>query len=398
MQPFDSSSGSRKETYDYDLVARVPHQGVHECVSQGDWVYTTTLTSLNTIDVSDPQNPRLKGSANAKGNENLDVKVDGDVAGLANNRSPGGVTFFDVSNPEDPKRLSFHDAESHVHNFFIDGDNAYLCINESFTTPKMAVVDILDPENPTKIGEWGLADDHEEMAETRLNPIHDIYVQDGLGYLCFWDGGVVIVDVSEPNRPREIAHFGATEKSSENPLNSTEGFERHLGLPGNAHYVQPTPEGDYTLVGDESFPGKTDSEDDGYGGIRIFDTTSVSTNSPTLDPDERDPSAKKPKAVIPPPIEPKAIIPPTLESKGDLLTSHNFDVTRSKLFASFYEGGIRAYDISDPTSPKLLASFSSKGSSYWTAVNIGASSPPSEYYTAASDIGRSIEILRLGYE
>lgn len=387
-----SGSATAESTWNYELVGEALDPGVQEVDVQGDYAYTAQPSSIAVIDLSDPTTPVLAGTALGEGTDNLDAKVDGDVAGLASDGDPPGVAFFDVSDPTTPERLSFYDAASGVHNHFIDDDHAYLCINDSFSHSRMVIVDISDPENPVSLegeergsgGAWMLRDRHPDMGDAGVNPIHDIWVQDDLAYMCFWDAGVVVADVSDPTDPTAVAHFGAGPDAAKEPEGTTEFYERYLGgEKTNAHYVQPTPDGDYTLVGAETFPGPFEDTviPGDHGGIRIFDTSDVSTDSTPSDPYE----------------EHIGYIPAPDEPQGDVLrTSHNFDVTNDKLFSAFYQGGIHAYSIEDPTDPEQLAGFAPLGTAYWGARNLPTEGPT--HYTVGGDIGKGVTVLELNHE
>ncbi|WP_440007931.1 LVIVD repeat-containing protein [Halomicrococcus sp. SG-WS-1] len=375
----------------YDLVGEALDPGTQEVDVQGDYAYTAQSASIATVDLSDPSTPLLAGTATGEGTDNVDAKVDGDVAGLANDGDPGGVTFFDVSDPTTPTRVSFYEAASGVHNLFIDGDYAYLCINDDFAHSRMVVVDVSDPANPVSLegdergsgGAWMLRDAHEDMAEAGVNPIHDIWVQNDLAYMCFWDAGVVVADVSDPTDPTAVAHFGAADDAGEKPADTAERYRRYLGgHETNAHYVQPTPSGDYTFVGAETFPGPFEDTvvPGDHGGIRVFDTSDVSASSTPSNPYE----------------DHVAYVPAPEQPDGALSTSHNFDVTDSKLFASFYQGGVRAYDIDDPTDPQELAAFAPDGTAYWGARVLPTDGP--RHYTVGSDIGKGLTVLELEHE
>ncbi|QLG62902.1 hypothetical protein [Halorarum salinum] len=386
-----SGSVAGESTWNYELAGEALDAGAQEVVVQDDWAYTANGASIATVDLSDPTAPLLGGTAPGHGDDNKDVKVAGDVAGLADDGSAGGVTFFDVSDPAVPVELSFYDAASGVHNCYLEDDYAYLCINDSFAYARMVIVDVSDPENPVSLegdergsgGAWMLRDRHPDMADAGVNPIHDIYVQDDLAYMCFWDAGVVVADVSDPTDPRAVAHFGAADDAGERPEDAVEQYERYLGgHETNAHYVRPTPDGEYTLVGAETFPGPYEDAvvPGDHGGIRIFDTGDLSTDSEPGDPHEGH------VGYIPAPDRPA----------DALRTSHNFDVTDSKVFASFYQGGIHAYDIEDPGDPRHLAGFAAPGTAYWAAVDLPTAGP--RRYTVGSDIGKGLTVLELNHE
>lgn len=386
-----SSVAAAESTWSYELAGEALDPGTQEVDIQGDWAYTATPTRIATVDLSDPTAPLLGGTALGHGTENKDVKVDGDIAGLANDGDPPGVTFFDVSDPANPVETAFYEAASGVHNLFIDGDHAYLCINDDFAHSRMVVVDVSDPANPVSLegeergsgGAWMLRDAHEDMADAGINPIHDIWVQNGLAYMCFWDAGVVVADVTDPANPTAVAHFGAASDAGVKPSNTVELYKRYLGgHETNAHYVQPTPDGNYTFVGAETFPGPFEDVvvPGDHGGIRVFDTSHVSTDSAPTNPYE----------------EHVAYIPAPEPLDDALQTSHNFDVAESKLFTSWYQGGVRAFDISEPTVPQELAAFAPEGTAYWGARNLPTQGP--RHYTVGSDIGKGLTVLGLNHE
>ncbi len=133
--------------------------------------------------------------------------------------------------------------------------------------------------------------------------------------------------------------------------------------PGNAHYAQPPPDGDYVYVGAETFPGSvgvSDPDEDDFGGIKVFDTSDLSN----------------PEFVT-------RIDPPSVDG---FRTSHNFDVTDNRLHISWYEGGARVFDSSDPANPEERAAYNPDGSSFWTAVSARG-------MTVASDIGGGLVFL-----
>jgi len=391
-----SGLASAESTWDYELVSEALDAGSQETVVQGDWAYTANGGSIATVDLSDPATPLLGGTAAGHGIDNADVKVDGDLAGLANDgtvgssTNPAGVTFFDVSDPTSPTETTFYDdVDSGIHNMYIEGEYAYLCINESgeafASKARTDILDVSDPTAPTKVGEWRLKDHHPGMATAGINPLHDVYVQDDLLYQAFWDAGVVVADVTDPTDPTAVAHFGATDDADVAPGDNVEFYQRYLGQPGNAHYVQPSPDGDLTFVGAETFPGPFEDTviPGDHGGIRVFDTSDVSTTSTPGDPRESH------IGYIDSPEHPT-------DATDPVTTAHNFDVTDSKLFASFYQGGIRAFDVADPTNPNELAAKAPVGTAYWTAVDLP--SRGKNFYTVGSDIGKGLTVLELDHD
>ena len=423
-----------------DLLGTHPIDGATEVVTQDRYAYVAfsgefeeppvNAGGLAVVDWTDPTEPRtvysrtfgaplIPDAPTELQYFTLDAKVAGDVAGLANDGAPGGVAFFDVSDPEQPEHVSFYDVSTEdrprasVHNFFLDGEYAYAGVTADtvvdtdgdgepdrvrpFGETGVDIVDVSDPTNPTRVGTWELKDfpgpDFEKAG--LANGFHDLYVQDGLAYVCFWDAGIVVLDVSDPSAPELVAHFGEApgatrevrffEIGEEDPgeyLQETEQLERALTLPGNAHYVQPSPDGRYVYVGAEAFGSREP------GGIDIWDVSNIG-------------------GLLAGPNQVGQIVPPDIElSKADrkyldanpildtedpralevLRTSHNFDVTTDRLYTSWYAGGVRVFDITDPRTPTEIGAYEPDDGSFWTAV-------AADEIIVASDIGTGLVFL-----
>lgn len=358
--------GSENHSEGLRLFSEQAVNGTLEVVTQENYVYAATGSGMAVVDGRNPRRPELVATldANEPAGGILDVKVDGDLASLASNGGPG-VTLVDINDPADPQEVAFHNAGHSVHNNFLADGYAYLTINESdeapFSEARTDIVDVSDPMSPEKVGEFRLSDHFPDFAAAGVNPCHDIYVQDDLLYQVFWDAGVVIADVSDPANPTLVSQFGDA-PGADTPLPDSTRSERYLTLPGNAHYVQPSPDGQHVYVGAETFPGGfvENPDNDDYGGIRVFDVSDY----------------EMPEQVA-------RIEPPEIDV---FRTSHNFDVTNNRLHASWYNGGVTVHDITDPSEPTELGHYAAEGSSFWTAVR-------SRGFTVAGDIGGGVVFL-----
>jgi hypothetical protein len=340
---------------DLRLFAEQTVDNSHELVTQNKYAYVATGDGFAVADWRNPGRPETVAEVTVPEEtpDILDVKVEGDLLCVAYNSSPGGLRFYDVSDPTSPQPLSRYDAGSHVHNVFLEDGYAYLTL-ESFANPACGIVDVRDPETPTSVGQYTLTDDFPGFGPALTNVLHDVYVQDDYLYMAFWDAGVVVADVSDKSDPQLVAQFGDVETADKPADFSTvEGFvdfyQRYLGSPGNAHYVQPSPDGDHVYVGAETFPGETTiggitvDVPGVYGGIDVWDVTDYS------DPEK--------VATIEAPDVP-----------GAFRTSHNFEVTNNRLYSSWYEGGVRVHDVTDPSNPEERYAYQEDGIQFWTAV------------------------------
>ena len=420
--------------WEYSLTSVAPVPGTTDSWIHDGWAYVANFEGLVTVDLSDPTAPapgdHARGGEDTR--DNRDVKVaepeDADydaVAGLANNAGnggTGGVTFYDVSQPDDVEQIAFYEAAGGVHNHDIDGDYAYLTISPSedasFSEARMDVVDIHAADGPEKVAEWRLRDHREDMALAGTNPLHDVYVQDGYAFMSFWKAGTVVADVTDPTDPRAVAHFGAHEEATKPESDDTLEYLRdYAGDPENAHTTKPTPDREFTLVGTESFAEPTDTVlSDTHGGIRIFHTPFLTRDPDKLDSIEplmgevdgeggdRNPRTKTHRADPYAPEHLDLVRAPENPHDG-VRTAHNFSLTNDKAFTSWYQAGVRAYDLSgfrdgDPADGEMveIAQFDPPaGDFYWNALNLESAmdEDAGRYYTVGSDTGDGLHVLEL---
>lgn len=298
------------------------------------------------------------------------MKVDGDLLAVSSQGSehdhgPGedpdpdpdaeiGTHLYDVSDPTDPEYLStFQVLPEGVHNAHLVGDTLYVAKEAPFDASALIVVDVSDPTDPTELSRWVLEDVHPEL-ESVTNFVHDVYAQGDYAYLAYWDAGTRVLDVSDPTDPVEVSSFGETEGADRGDEGNP--WDRVYASPGNAHYVQPSPDGDHVYVGAETYAGES-------GGIKVFDVTDFD--------------------------DPQQVAEIEAEDRNPGIfadTSHNFDVTSNQLYTSWYDAGARVYDITDPANPEQTYEYDPDGSSFWTAVR-------ERGFVVVSDIGGGLVFL-----
>lgn len=256
-------------------------------------------------DVTDPANQTLVDSVVVDARTVNDVKVseDGRICvisreGASNRRN--GIVILDCSNPLDVRVVSTFDDDltGGVHNLFIYRDHVYAVNNGR----KYDIINIEDPARPRRVGVFEL--------DTPGHAIHDVWIVDGIAYSSNWGDGVVMVDVGNgkwggsPSNPIEIGRFTSV------------GGRNHAAFP----YRSPTGKF-YVFMGDEIFPYGLDTEPGGTptraaGYIHIIDLTD--------------------------PENPEEVARYEVPEAG----SHNFWIEDDKLYAAFYNGGLRVVDIS----------------------------------------------------
>ncbi len=234
------------------------------------------LTGVRIVDISDPANPTLAAFIKDKqGTRTNDVKAasldtskwSGDIlvttnegcgvslprlnssGNAAKGRSgQGGINIYDVTDPTKPRAMkqNFLPKANGIHNTYIWEDgagNAYLIAVDDVDLRDVIVVDITNPASPKEIARTGAPDwpaDIAQEIEGAAVFLHDVWVQDGIAYLSYWDAGLVLLDVSDPANP---AFLG--DSTYPNPDLS--------GLPpeGNGHVAVPNADGSLVIFGDE---------------------------------------------------------------------------------------------------------------------------------------------------
>jgi hypothetical protein len=228
-------------------------------VGQFAYVGTTgdfcTGRGVKIVDVSDPVRPIVVARPRLRLKDvSYEDPVVTAIAGTAvlvvgvqicGERGRGGLGLFDVSQPLDPRRLSFFPTRSGgVHELDLtvlsDGRTVALLavpFGELEGSKDFQIVDITDPRRPRRISGWGVIKDSSlpipSVTEPPSSPgpitsccqgigtafadffFHSARGADGgrTAYVSHWDLGVLKFDVSDPSNPRLIGRtvypFGA---------------------------------------------------------------------------------------------------------------------------------------------------------------------------------------------
>lgn len=289
----------------------------------GDYAYVSRFgtPTVHIVDISTPEAPVEVATFTApdslparrhgdRSGSAQDVKVFGDLmfVGVEDSFEPGfaGRTIIaDVRDPTNPVALTVVNTMDSVgvHNTFFAEGYLYQADSERdiVSIVDLTTYDIDAPPNFIASEKW------------RLGPIggdfvHDVTVSNDRLYVSAWDGGIHIFDVSDI--------------SSLPPV--------FLGsYPGKAtHSAWPTDDGNFVVTGEER----------SGGGIKVH---RITDNGGSLSLDQTDKIRLKTKQTT---------------------SVHNQVVVGNRLYNSWYEAGLRVYDI-DPLSGELffVASFDTDG-------------------------------------
>jgi len=359
--------GSAAGQQGYEPLGSVGVPGAKEAVVEGEHAFLATEDGFAVVDIGDPADPSVVHEnravlADREGGplgDIQDVKVDGDrllVAGPANGAGElNAFALFDVSDPAAPEQVGAVETEFFHHNVFLRDGYAYLAGNDGDGNP-LVVYDGTTEE----LGRWGLLDADEGWGAVPapLKTLHDIYVQDGVAYLAYWDAGTYLVDVSDPAAPALLTKLRGPEASAFEGMDDSAARRESFLPPGNDHYVTVSEDATLLGVGMESWG--TD-EEGGPSGIDLYDVA--------------DPTAPEKAATVePPPTD-----DPTFG--GTWTTAHNFEFAAGRLYAAWYAGGVRLLDVTDPAAPEELRAWrDSESTSFWTAQ----AARPGEFFVASS--------------
>ena len=361
------SGGPRAHPEDYGPLGRVEVAGAKEAVVADGTAYLATTSGFATVDLADPASPSvlaerrdlLSDRENGPLHDVWDVAFDRDallVVGPAHGGDDlAAAVVYDVSDPADPRRRTVHETDYPVHNAFLDGETAYLTGNDGRRNPMVAV----DATGGGELGRWSVADADEAWLDvpSGLRTLHDLWVQDGVASLAYWDAGTWQVDVSDPTAPELIARIRGADPSAVAERDRANVLEP----PGNDHYVTVDEDGTLLGVGVESWDATPDRPGGGPGRIHLYD---VST--PTD------------------PREVATITPPRADDEtrgGTWTTAHNFELSNDRLYSAWYRGGVRVFDLSNPSAPGLLRAWEDRdAASFWTA----RSAASGDFFVASS--------------
>jgi hypothetical protein len=314
---------------------------------------------LSILDVTDPADPRLVGAIEGPDHAaTWQVQVaDGLLVQGMERRPPAwggdpednsdeGIRFFDVSDPAAPKLLGqWRTGEHGVHrNHFTGGRYVHVTASRrGFDGNIYVILDIADPGRPVEVAMWFLPEQY-VAARGAGNPspaggtpprrisLHGPpYVLGDRAYLSYGAGGLVIVDISDIERPILVSR-----------LDIGAAFSSMIAL----HTVIPVPARDLLLVNTEAI---AERQQEAYNFAGIVDIS-----------DEKNPRVMS-LLPIPQPAEGAAY--PNFSVRGGRFGPHNqhhpqgpeLFADDNLMFMTWFNAGLRVYDISDAYLPREIA-------------------------------------------
>ena len=305
----------------------------------------------SVLDVTDPTTPQLV--TYIPGPENtwtIQIQVaEGKMITALERIAPGwggvdgqafaeGFFIFDVSEPTKPRRIGhFQTGSTGTHRNFYDGGNF---IHAAAGAPGMArkiyrIVDIADPAKPREVGQFSLPEQASGAATSGLKfSLHGpAHIEGTRAYLPYGDGGAIILDISELSRPRMVSQLAFR------GITATQGIHTFLPLPRRR----------IALVNDEAI------RENGDENLNMAGVVDISNESqPRL------------ISLFPLPEPPAETGLNNFYEKGGRFGPHNqhhpnhqacLEERDDMAYLTYFNAGLRIYDIRDPRAPKEIAYF-----------------------------------------
>ena len=315
--------------------------------------------NYTAVDVTDPKTLKIVARADLPHNRmrSNSLETVGDVLAIAYQTQQtgdpqAGVELFDISTPENPKRIAFFDRSGPnsrgVHQlWFADGEYIHMSSGAADFHPThpnddqfYQCIDVRNPTKPVEIGRWWLPGTNEgdnvappprhsgDSIDTGYRPHNtNVYPQrPDRVYMGYIDGGMIILDIADKSSPKMVSRW-----------------DYHPPNPGFTHTVVPFFERNLLVVSDEA------TRNDGADWPKLVWIV-----------DNRAEENPVPIATCPlPPVE-------VFSRRGGRFGAHNLWENLPKegcwkseniVLGTFFNGGLRAFDLSNPYQPKEVAYF-----------------------------------------
>jgi len=317
---------------------------------------------ISTIDVRDPKKPRVVDFiACPHGTRALHLQTHDDIMLAVNapsvwtmqefqdektyfgaspadklkdtSRFTAGIRVYDISRPEKPREIGFMptDGMGPHRIWYVGGRYAYVSVHlPEFCDHVLVIVDMAEPTKPEVVGKfwlpgmWTAGGETPNWPKGKRYALHHALVAGNLAYGAWRDGGLSVVDVADPQKPKMIAY---------------RNWDPPFG--GGTHSPLPLPDRNLLVVADEANFAECKL---GLRYIWIFDI--------------REPSNPVSIATMPVPDDADYC------KKGGNFGPHNLWENRPGafqssriIFATMHNAGVRAYDIANPFAPREIAFF-----------------------------------------
>ncbi|MGA2108048.1 MAG: hypothetical protein ABSH25_10450 [Syntrophorhabdales bacterium] len=314
------------------------------------------------LDVTEPSDPRfIKFIPGPAGTETVKVQVADNIMITSLQKSiafPGrpqepsyeeGIYVWDVKDPVNPKRLGHWKTgcDRGTHRNYYGGGRYVHCAAAApgFSKNIYRIVDIADPGHPVEAGRWWLPEQWAAGGGKVTKPevaLHGPpYPVGDRAYLSYADEGLVILDISDIAVPRLVGHLEVYPP---------------LGTPIACHTALPLPRRKLAIMSSEGIGPDIAEHVFGVGRPNPLNFSGIVDVS-----DETRPTLI---AIFPIPEPPPGSPFKNFHEKGGWFGPHNwhephnhpdFEDRDDRVYLTYFNAGVRVYNISDPYLPKEIA-------------------------------------------
>ena len=320
------------------------------------YLYTATFwhPGWHIVDVTDPAKPRhIRFIDGPENTWTLQIQIaDGKMITSHERIADGwghdpskpfgeGMQVWSLEDPENPKILGeFKTGGEGTHRNYYDGGR-YVYVTglpEGYDGHILQIVDIADPANPVEVSRWWREGQHVAGGEAGVSHgtlLHGgAYVKGDRAYLPYSAGGFVILDIADKTKPTMVSD-----------LPFSPPFLSFIGV----HTALPQQDRDIVIVNSEAIREMCQEP---LGHCAVVDIS-----------DESDPHMI---ALMPLPEPPPDAPYRNFCEKGGRFGPHNQHQPQYQphlyqncdlVFLTYFNAGLRIYDVSDPRLPKEVAWF-----------------------------------------
>jgi len=209
----------------FEQIGHLDIPGGGQVTVQGDYLYIGHIEpphGTSVIDISDPRHPRAITEIEVPSHTHSHkVRVHDDVMlinyeqfGPKHDEFQGGMKVFDIANKSAPREIGFFKCDGGgMHRFDYDGDYAYISPQfDGWYGNIPVIVDMSNPENPTEVSRWWMPGQWTAGGETPTweNARHRCHHPLRMGnrlYTSYWHGGFVILDIDDITQPKLVSHL-----------------------------------------------------------------------------------------------------------------------------------------------------------------------------------------------
>lgn len=325
------------------------------------------------LDVTDPADPELLNWIDGPENTfTLQVQVadglmvtslekprereptDGPSFDPAADYEEGAIVWDVETDPAAPEPVGrYHTGGEGTHrNYYAGGDYAYMAaVPDDCEGRMLEVVDLSDPSDPETVGRWwwpGQHEDDDEAADETYYLHGPAYVHGDRAYLSYGRVGMVMLNVSDPTDPTLLSRLGFG------------GLGSWLG----AHSAIPLPDTELAVINSEAILESHPLEGEGDPLNYAF-VVDVSDGG-AVGFDGQRPTGPRIVSSLPLPTPEDALPYETYYGKPGRFGPHNQHhsrtghprhVTDDHLFMTWFNAGLRVFDISEALAPTEVGYF-----------------------------------------